>query len=230
MTIHGLQKLTILDFPGKTACTVFTAGCNLRCPFCHNASLVTKIKSGAVMTEDEFFAFLGKRKGILDGVCVTGGEPLIQKDIRDFIAKIKKEGFKVKLDTNGFMPSRLKELISEDLIDYIAMDIKNSPGKYAVTSGIDGLNIDGVFESIKIIMESGVEYEFRTTAVNEYHEVLDFISIAEMIKGAKAYFIQNFEDSGDTVVNNLHPLSKEELNRAKEEAMKILNHVELRGI
>ncbi|MDD4124203.1 MAG: anaerobic ribonucleoside-triphosphate reductase activating protein [Eubacteriales bacterium] len=230
MTIHGLQKLTLLDYPGKTACTVFTAGCNLRCPFCHNASLVTRINDSGIMTEEEFFMFLGKRRGILDGVCITGGEPLLQNDIRDFIIKIKKAGFLVKLDTNGFMSSRLSRLTDEKLIDYIAMDIKNSPAKYAVTSGIEALNIDEIYQSIKTILNSGIDYEFRTTAVFEYHDISDFCAIAEMIKGAKAYYIQNFEDSGDTVVKGLHPLPEKMLLEAREEAMKILSHVVIRGI
>ncbi len=234
MTISGLQKLTLLDFPGRTACTVFTAGCNLRCPFCHNASLVTDIdlqnKNRNIITEDEFFAFLAKRRGILDGVCVTGGEPLLQKDIKEFLIKIKKDGFLVKLDTNGFMPSRLKALISEGLVDYIAMDIKNSPAKYAATCGVGTTNFTDINESIAVIIKSGVEYEFRTTAVEEFHEIPDFYAMAELIKGAKKYYIQNFVDSGDIITEGLHPFTKEKLFQAREEALKILSHTELRGI
>jgi pyruvate formate lyase activating enzyme len=230
MIIHGLQKLTLLDFPGRTACTVFTAGCNLRCPFCHNASLTAETGENGVITEDEFFSFLEKRKGLLDGVCITGGEPLMRKDIKDFIIKIKQAGFKVKLDTNGFLTSRLKELVEENLLDFIAMDIKNSPEKYALTSGAEGLDLDGVYESIKTIMNSGLEYEFRTTAVKEFHTKTDFYAIAGMIRGAKAYYIQNFVDSGDTIVKGLHPLTKAELEEAKAEAEKILTNVQIRGI
>ena len=198
MRLGGLQKTTLLDFPGKIACTVFTSGCNFRCPFCHNASLVLPDRYCAEdFSEADFFSFIEKRKGILDGVVVSGGEPTVQRDIKDFIYKIKQFGFDVKLDTNGSAPDKLKELISEGLIDYIAMDIKNSPQKYSSTVGCDLL--PAIEESVDVIMNAKVEYEFRTTAVNELHTVDDFRLIGEWISGAKKYFIQSYEDSGDIV-------------------------------
>ena len=230
MKIYGLQKLTLLDYPSKTACTVFTAGCNMRCPFCHNPSLVTRIDNSYIISEEEFFSFLSKRKGVLDGVCVTGGEPLLQPDLKDFIAKIKEKGFLVKLDTNGALPEKLKDIISSDLVDYIAMDIKNTPEKYAVTCGMEEISPDDIYKSINLIINSGKEYEFRTTAVREFHTPEDFKAIAGMIKGAKAYYIKNFVDSGDTIVKGFSPLNENDLQEARAEALKILDKVEIRGI
>ena len=144
MRIQGLQKLTLLDYPGKVACTVFTAGCNFRCPFCHNASLVTHMEENEDISEKEFFGFLEKRQGILDGVCVTGGEPLIWDDIRSFLERIKDLGYLVKLDTNGSFPGKLKQLIRANVVDYVAMDIKNSKEKYAQTIGIEDYDISNI--------------------------------------------------------------------------------------
>ncbi|MBP5177246.1 MAG: anaerobic ribonucleoside-triphosphate reductase activating protein [Clostridia bacterium] len=198
MIIKAYQKLTLLDFPGKVACTVFTAGCNLRCPFCHNALLVTKTDDGRV-PEDEFFGFLASRKRQLDGVAITGGEPLLQPDIEDFIAKVKAMGYLVKLDTNGTFPDRLKKILDAGNVDYVAMDVKNSPEKYAATVDTPGLDVGLIEKSIKIIMESGVDYEFRTTVTHEDFTDEDFHRIGEMIRGAKRYFIQSFKDSGNLI-------------------------------
>ena len=229
MRICGLQKLTLLDFPGKTACTVFTPGCNLRCPFCHNAGLVTGTAHDEI-DEKEFFEYISKRKGVLDGVAITGGEPLLQKDISLFINKVHGMGFAVKLDTNGFFPTALKKIIDEGNVSYIAMDIKNAPEKYGVTTGIDGISICNVLESIKLIMNSNIDYEFRTTAAAEFHTPDDFIAIAEMIRGAKAYYIQKFKDSGNLIKEGLHPLSDADMRKCAENAMKILKNVSLRGV
>jgi len=196
MKLGGIMKTTLLDYPGKIACTVFTKGCNLRCPFCHNSSLVIPERfSNEEYSEEEFFSFLKKRSGILDGVVVSGGEPTIQPDIFDFLFKIKQMGYSVKLDTNGTAPEKIKEILQGGLVDYIAMDIKNSREKYAVTSG--GNILHKVEESIFAIMSSEIEYEFRTTSVAELHEISDFFSIGKWIKGAKKYFIQAYNDSGD---------------------------------
>ena len=163
--IHGFQKMTMLDFPGKVACTAFTAGCNFRCPFCHNASLVTHIDRENFVSEDEFFSFLNKRKGILDGVCITGGEPTLQPDLTEFIKKIKNAGFAVKLDTNGYNPNILGSIVNEKLVDYIAMDIKNSKESYRKTVGIENFNIEPIEKSIEILKNGGVDFEFRTTVI-----------------------------------------------------------------
>lgn len=229
MKISGFQKLTLLDFPGRTACTVFTHGCNLRCPFCHNAPLVTR-KDDSEFTEEEFFNYISKRKGIIDGVAITGGEPLLHKDVFDFIARIHDLGFSVKLDTNGFFPSLLFDIIKSGNVSYIAMDIKNTPEKYGATTGIEGISIDNVYKSIDHIIHSCLEYEFRTTAVAEFHNPEDFTVIAEMIEGADVYYIQKFKDSGDLITEGLHPLGDEDMRKCAENARKVLNNVSLRGV
>ena len=178
MKIQGLQKLTLLDYPGQVACTIFTAGCNFRCPFCHNAPLVTHIDDSCDITTEEIFAFLKKRQGILDGVCVSGGEPLVQPDIAEFIREIKALGYHVKLDTNGSFPEKLKELVDEGLLDYVAMDIKNSARKYGETIGIDGYDPARILESVDYLMTNVVPFEFRTTVVREFHKKTDFEDIA----------------------------------------------------
>lgn len=228
MKISGLQKLTLLDFPGKMACTVFTYGCNFRCPFCHNAMLVTEENSDSI-SEEEFFAFLKKRQGILDGVCISGGEPTLQKDLAEFIKKIKAMGYAVKLDTNGSNPDILINLISENLIDYVAMDIKNSPEKYSITCGCD-VNVDKIKESVSIIIESGINHEFRTTTVREYHSAEDFEAIAQWLKGDSKYFLQHFEDSGNLIGENLSPLSKDEMTAFSESMRSKLSNVDIRGV
>ena len=229
MKIHGLQKLTLLDYPGKTACTVFTGGCNFRCPFCHNALLVTDIDSSQTYSEEEILDFLSKRTGLLDGVCITGGEPLMNGDIADFIKKIKEMGYSVKLDTNGTFPERLKTLLENNLIDYVAMDIKNSKDKYAITAGIKNVNISDIERSINLLKSSDIDYEFRTTVVNEFHTEADILKIAEWIKGAKKYFLQNFEDSGNLIGENLTAVSKEVLESMKSVAKAFVENTQIRG-
>ena len=211
MKINGFQKLTLLDFPEKVACIIFTAGCNFRCPFCHNASLVTHIDENQNIDEEEIFTYLEKRKGLLDGVCITGGEPLLQSDIKEFIQKIKDMGYAVKLDTNGSYPEKLRDLIENNLVDYVAMDIKNSREKYAETAGIQNLLLDNIEKSISLLLENKVDYEFRTTVVNELHTKEDIKNISVLIKGAKKYFIQNFKDSGDIIARNMTEVTQNNL-------------------
>ena len=199
MVISGMQKLTLLDYPGKTACLLFTQGCNFRCPFCHNASLVVNIPKEAEISEDEFFKFLQKRKGILDGVCVSGGEPLLQPDIELFIRKIKDMGFAVKLDTNGSFPDKLIHLVEEGLVDYVAMDIKNSPETYVLTAGVDVLDMEAIRGSVLYLKDGNIPYEFRTTVVKHYHSKEGFEEIGKWLVGADKYFLQNFVDSGDLI-------------------------------
>ena len=212
MKIGGLMKLTLLDFPDKVACTIFTAGCNFKCPFCHNAFLVNT--NGDELEEEEILEFLRSRKKILDGVCITGGEPTIHPDLGDFIKKIKSETeFLVKLDTNGANPKALKSLVNDGLIDYVAMDIKNSPDKYAVTAGVGENVLEKVKESIDFLMENKVDFEFRTTVTNELHTDEDMRKIGEWIKGAPKYYIQPFKDSGDILESGNTPPSAGDLKR-----------------
>lgn len=199
MQICGLQKLSLLDFPGKLAATVFTGGCNLRCPFCHNASLVTHAAETERIPVSEVLDFLKNRVGKLDGVCVSGGEPLIQDGIEDFIRELRALGFLVKLDTNGCFPEKLAALLDAALLDYVAMDVKNSPAKYAATVGVPDFDVTSVLKSATLLKDSGVPYEFRTTLVRGLHEPADMAGIGEIIKGSPTYYLQNFKDSGDLV-------------------------------
>lgn len=198
MIIKGLQKLTLLDYPEKCAATVFTFGCNLRCPFCHNASLVEK-RAGDdyIINEEEFFAFLDTRKGLLDGVAVTGGEPLLQPDLEDFLRKIKEKGFSVKLDTNGTNPEKLSRLIDEKLVDYVATDIKNCLVKYPLTVGVKDFDVAPIKETVSLLLSGKVDYEFRTTVSNELFSEEDFVKISREIAGAEKYYLQAFVSSGD---------------------------------
>ncbi|MBR3278318.1 MAG: anaerobic ribonucleoside-triphosphate reductase activating protein [Lachnospiraceae bacterium] len=230
MIIGGLQKLTLLDFPGTVACTVFTVGCNLRCPFCHNPALVNNPPADMRISEDEFFAFLRKRQGILDGVAITGGEPLLHADIGEFIAKIKSMGFKVKLDTNGTFPDRLEKILAEGNVDYVAMDIKNTFDRYAETVGIRDFDVSLIQRSIRLIQDSGIAHEFRTTVVSPLHTADNIGLIAKQVEGSENYFLQNFVDSGDLLNGEgLSELPREELERALENAKKIIPQTKIRG-
>lgn len=230
MNIQGFQKLTLLDYPGKMACTVFTAGCNLRCPFCHNARLVIDPEKETEFTVDEILAYLKKRSGILDGVAITGGEPLLQPDIDVFIEKVKELGYPVKLDTNGTFPEKLKELVNRGLIEYVAMDIKNSPAIYSETVGVSGFDLQKIKESISFLLEGRVDYEFRTTVVRELHSVFEIDGIGKMIKGAKRHYIQAFRDSGELIGFDLNPVSKDEMEQMKNVMLKYVDSCEIRGI
>lgn len=229
MNIQGLQKLTLLDYPGKMACTVFTAGCNLRCPFCHNSRLVINPEKQSEYKEEEILAFLKKRAGILDGVAITGGEPLLQPDIEDFIRQVKSLGYSVKLDTNGTFPKKLRDLVEKGLVDYVAMDIKNSSELYAETVGISGYDISKIKESIAFLLEGRVDYEFRTTVVREFHSVFGMNSLGEMIKGAKRHFIQGFIDSGELIGFGLSAVPKDEMERMKKIMLQYVDECEIRG-
>lgn len=229
MLIKGFQKTTLLDYPGKVAATIFTGGCNFRCPFCHNASLVTHIDKENSFSEEEILAYLKKRKGILDGICITGGEPLLQNDIFDFCRKVRELGLSIKLDTNGSRPDELRALIDAGLIDYIAMDIKNSKELYAKTCGLPSFP-DGVAESIELIMSSGIPYEFRTTVVRELHTRESLSDLANWISGAEKYFLQGFKDSGDLIENGFSAYSDEEMQELLAVVKHIIPHAELRGI
>ena len=228
MKIKGLQKLTLLDYPEKIACTVFTGGCNFRCPFCHNASLV--YGQGDEISEAEFFDFLEKRKAMLNGVCVTGGEPTLQPDLENFLRKIKEMEYLVKLDTNGYKPDVLKHLVKSGLVDYVAMDIKNSKEKYSFTTDIKDFDIAPICESVDFLMEDTVDYEFRTTVVREFHNERDIQDIAEWIKGAKKYFLQCFVDSGDLIGENFGGYDQKSMENLLKITKKIIPSAEIRGL
>ena len=214
MQIHGLQKLTLLDFPGHIACTVFTGGCNFRCPFCHNGGLVLEPEKAPVIPEEEFFTFLESRKGRLEGVAVTGGEPTVNRDLPDFLRRIKSMGFAVKLDSNGQNPDMFEAILKEGLADYVAMDIKNARERYGETIGIPGFRTDRVERSVRLLMESGVDYEFRTTLSEEFHDDAAVESIGKWIAGCRAYYLQSYRDSEQVMVpGRFHAPSAETLER-----------------
>lgn len=228
MKIYGLQKLTLLDFPDRTACTVFTGGCNLRCPFCHNASLV--LSPSDEIPLEEFFAFLNKRRGVLDGVCVSGGEPCIQTGLKDFLAQIKDFGFLVKLDTNGFFPHVLKMLVNSKLVDYVAMDLKNDRASYARTVGIDGLDLSPIEESIDYLMSGVVDFEFRTTVTRDFHTKESLVRAAERIRGVRKYYLQKFEDSGELINESVRGYSDEAMKDLLLAVREVIPTAELRGV
>ncbi|WP_029502737.1 anaerobic ribonucleoside-triphosphate reductase activating protein [Lachnoclostridium phytofermentans] len=230
MKISGLQKLTLLDYPGHLACTVFTAGCNFRCPFCQNASLVLPSKEISQYREEEILNFLSSRKHILEGLCISGGEPTMQPDLTDFIRKVKSMGYSVKLDTNGTHPKLLRELIEDQLIDMVAMDIKNSKESYPKTSGIEILNINSIEESVDLLKEGRIPYEFRTTIVRELHTKKDMDDIGKWLYGSSPYYLQAFVDSGDLIGTNLTGYSKQELIELLEIVSPYLPNASLRGI
>ena len=229
MKIQGLQKLTLLDFPGKVACTVFTAGCNFRCPFCHNASLVVNITAEQAIDEETFLEFLEKRKGMLEGVCITGGEPLLQPDIEPFMRKIKDMGYLVKLDTNGSFPEKLKHLVKQGLVDYVAMDIKNSKESYAVTAGVEDRFLEAVEESVSYLKSNPVPFEFRTTVVKHFHTEEEFERIGQWIAGTENYFLQKFKDSGDLINGHVQGCSEEEMEKFLQIVKKYVPKAGMRG-
>ncbi len=228
--IYGLQKTTCLDYPGHLAATVFTGGCNYRCPFCHNRSLVFLEEADQEISESDVLEYLSKRSGVLDGVALTGGEPLLQPGLKNFIKAIKGMGLKVKLDTNGSSYTKLKELVEEGLVDYVAMDIKNSLGKYSKTIGIENFNTENVEKCVEYLKSDVVDYEFRTTTVEEFHEASDFEEIGKWLKGAKRYYLQNFEDHGNCIVSGLHPRQPEELKQYLEIVKPYIKEAGIRGV
>ena len=228
MNVQGYQKLTLLDFPGRTACTVFTGGCNLRCPFCHNAGLVRTPLAGPNLT-DEVLVYLQKRRGILDGVCITGGEPLLQPDLVDFLRKVKEMGYAVKLDTNGTLPRRLEAILATNLVDYVAMDIKSSPDGYAAATGTDA-DVSAVTDSLSLLRQSGIPYELRTTAVRGIHTAADFIAIGEWLGEVPAYFIQRFVDSGQLLGEGFDAFSPEEMEHLLTTVRAYIPSAQLRGM
>ena len=230
MKICGLQKTTLLDFPERVACTIFTGGCNFRCPFCHNSELLDS-GAGEDYTEEEIFDFLHKRRGILEGVCITGGEPTLQPDLEDFIRRIRSMGLAVKLDTNGYRPGLLKDLCQKGLLDFVAMDIKASRDNYGKVCGVQGLHMEYIDESIDFLLSGSVPYEFRTTVVRGLHTADDFSNIGPWIKGCPRYYLQCFTESGQVLVPGVYSdFTKDEMLVFADLVRPYVGQVSLRGI
>lgn len=230
MQIHGFNKLTLLDYPGHLAATIFLGSCNMRCPFCQNASLVLRPSTQPTISAEDVLDSLKKKKNILEGICISGGEPTLHPDLPLFIKEIKALGYKVKIDTNGTNPAMLKSLHQDGLIDYVAIDIKNSKEKYALTSGISTINMTPIEESISFLLSTSLDYEFRTTIVKELHSEEDMLSIGEWIRGAKAYYLQSYKDSEDILSPGLSCHTKEILEHFVKLLKPYVDCVSLRGV
>ena len=229
MDIHGLQKMTLLDFPGRVACTVFLGGCDLRCPFCHNAELIDGT-APSVMEEYELLDFLRKRKSLLDGVAITGGEPLLRGDLASLLRPIRDLGYDIKLDTNGTHPDRLRNLIDDALVQYVAMDIKNSPDRYAETAGVPAVDMTAIRNSVSLLLENRVPYEFRTTVVAEFHDEDSFRGIGPWIQGAERYYLQRFTDRETVPFEGFHAPAAEAMETYAELVRPWVKAVSLRGV
>jgi pyruvate formate lyase activating enzyme len=229
MKLYGLQKTSLLDYPEHLAAIVFTGGCNFNCPYCHNSKLLHP-QNSTPLDSDEIFSFLKKRSGILEGLVITGGEPTLASDLADFVRQVKKLGLKVKLDTNGTYPERIKQLLDENLLDYIAMDVKASPEHYAAASGIfDNLNnLTTIRQSIELIMNSGIDYEFRTTVVREIHELSHFHQLGQLISGAGLCYLQTFHDGETVNTKGLHAFSEDDMKKAAEILQPYVQEVRIR--
>ncbi|MCR5491083.1 MAG: anaerobic ribonucleoside-triphosphate reductase activating protein [Bacilli bacterium] len=229
MDFSGWEKLSLVDFDDNVTTTLFMAGCNMRCPFCHNSELVLHPNEAPRIPWDEIVAYLMKRKGVLDAVCITGGEPTLMPDLADKIRQIKELGYLVKLDSNGSHPQTLKKLYEQHLVDYFAMDIKNSKEKYGLTCGVPNIDLAPYEESVDFLLHSGCYYEFRTTAIDEFHSEEDFHKIAEWISGAKKYFIQRYNDNGSCITHGLHPVSKAKAAKVIEDIRGNFGMIGIRG-
>lgn len=233
MLIHGLQKLTLLDYPEHLAAVCFTGSCNFRCPFCQNGSLVLNPSGEPVIPEEEIFSLLKKRSGILTGVCITGGEPTLHSDLPEFIKKIKELGYQVKLDTNGTNPAMIKHLYQKGLLDYVAMDIKASRSNYPLVSGCPNVPMEKLQESIDFLMNGSLEYEFRTTVVKGLHTPEDFSDISQWIAGAKHYYLQSYRDSDLILQKNqlaMSAFSEKEMKEFLALVLPSIPSAKLRGI
>ena len=231
MRISGLQKMTLLDYPGLVACTVFTGGCNLRCPFCHNASLVLPERADDALDEAEVLRFLEKRQGMLDGVAVTGGEPLLHADLSDFLRRVRDLGYRIKLDTNGTFPDRLRAVVEEGLVDRVAMDVKNAPLLYGRTVGVRGFDLEPVERSKDYLLAGHVEYEFRTTVVRGLHTADSLLAAARWIEGAREYYLQQYRDSGDVLTPGaLGAFTDDEMRSLLAQVRTVIPSAALRGV
>lgn len=230
MRVCGLQKLAMVDFPGKIAATVFTGGCNLRCPWCHNALLVTRLGESPALDETEVLSFLKGRRGLLDGVVLSGGEPLLQSGAADFLQRVRDMGYAVKVDTNGCYPQALAEILDRRLADYVAMDIKNSREKYAATCGLAALDLAPVDESLRLLRRSGVDFELRTTLVKELHAPEDMAAIGKWVGEVPHYYLQNFVDSGNLIGSGFSAFERPELEEMAAVLRRYVTNVALRGV
>lgn len=230
MNIQGFQKTTLLDFPGHVAATVFFGGCNFRCPFCHNGNLVLNPGTDPAFSSQEILAFLQKRQGILEGVCITGGEPTLQPGLSDFLRAIKDLGLRVKLDTNGYRPKVLQSLLEQELLDYVAMDIKGAPEDYSAICGLDSMELDRIQASVQLLKDSSIPYEFRTTVVRELHNASSFEAIGQWIGNACAYFLQGYRDSDQVISPGFSAYTLEELKVFQTLLSSWIDHVEIRGV
>ena len=234
MNISGLQKMTLLDFPGKVACTVFLAGCNYRCPFCHNAQLLEG-NTEPLMSREEFLSFLSRRKGLLDGVCISGGEPTLHAGLKELMQDIKAMGYAIKLDTNGSRPALLKELVEAKLVDYVAMDIKNCPARYGETAGVKQVDLKAIEESAAFLISGAVDSEFRTTVVRELHTPQDMVSMGRWLtelsggKPVKKLFLQPFVDRSTVAFSGLHAPDSAQLEQFQELLKKFVLEINVRG-
>lgn len=230
MKICGFNKTTLLDYPGRVACTIFSGGCNFRCPFCQNSGLVVRPEEQPEYSREEILSFLKKRQGILDGVCVSGGEPTLSPSLGSLLQDIKNLGYSIKLDTNGSRPDTLKSLAEDGLIDMVAMDIKTSPERYSVLTGIPHPDLNAIYESVDFLMSGNLDYEFRTTVVKELHTESDFYEIGKWLKGAKAYYLQAYRDSEEVLQPGFSSYSREELSHFRSILLESISLVEIRGI
>ena len=228
MVIHGIQKLTLVDFPGHPASILFSGNCNFRCPFCQNAPLVLESSDEPMLDNDEIFSFLNKRKKMLEGVVVTGGEPTINKDLIPFLSSLKDLGYLVKLDTNGYMPDVLRKAVESGSVDYVAMDIKTSLDEYPKLCGVEDIDVSRIKESIDFLMTGAVDYEFRTTVVEPLHHKENFEKIGEMTKNCRRYFLQSFVDSGNIIGKNCFSPSPEQLQNYLEILSSYIKNVSIR--
>ena len=231
MNIGGLTKLSLLDYPDHLACTIFTPGCQFRCPFCHNGKLALANTNFLTAFDSiEVLRFLKKRIGILDAVCISGGEPLLQDGLEAFIREIKEMGYLIKLDTNGYLPKRLESLLEMGLLDYVAMDIKNCPSRYAETCGINRINLDTIAQSIEILQRSLISFEFRTTVVKEFHTAKDIKSLSDWNLADGTLYLQSFKDSNDQICPGLHGYNPQEMNILCRQASRLIPGIKLRGL
>lgn len=228
--VHGFNKLTLLDYPGRLACTIFLGHCNFRCPFCHNAGLVLEPENEPVIPIEEILGTLKKRKGILDGVCITGGEPTVHKKLPEFIQQIKKMDYSVKLDTNGTNPQMVQDMVKAGLVDYVAMDIKNAPDKYGETAGIARVDLEAVNETVEFLKSGKVDYEFRTTVTRELHKKEDFLKIRKWLSGSRRYFLQAYKESEQVIYPVYSSYSREQLENFRQLLLEEISQVEIRGI
>ncbi|MDO4414275.1 MAG: anaerobic ribonucleoside-triphosphate reductase activating protein [Erysipelotrichaceae bacterium] len=232
LKIGGLQKMTLLDYPGRVACTIFLSGCNFKCPFCHNRDLVFIPERYEYFDVNEVMSYLEKRKGLLDGVCISGGEPLLQENLHSLIERIRDMGYQIKLDTNGAFPKRLADIVEKGLVDYVAMDVKNSPDKYARTLGMnpESFSLEPIKESMAFLKSSNVAHEFRTTVVKELHTAEDLIEIAKWIGPEETWFLQQYQTSDNVIQQGFSAYTANEMNELKNQVISLVPNVTLRGV